>query len=342
MKNILLMLCVVACMLSACGTTSDDKASRINIYPKNLVMKQNQSKQFNAYQGSGQQAKDVTKDMVWSVHPSTVYTVSNESTSAGLVTAFGVGKGYVGIRPKELKPYALFQEFDNQYNLGYGFSQTTLKNGLGQLAGVSQQFINMEIERLFDIGLWLDVNAKIVTSSLNNQVNGIGSGQSTFNQQPNLGGMNIKIGYAFNLVNDRLLLTPYIAGGRNSNMAASVSVYNNNANVATNNFYYTGGGGARLEYRVNSLIDVYADQLIVYNADQSAPVSGVEPQNNMLLTSTLGVKFNVYREFQIGINGFYNLSQQMSSLPIDTTGTTIYTPCNCGSYGGMITMGLTY
>jgi hypothetical protein len=233
-----------------------------------------------------------------------------------------------------------FQQFDNQYNLGYGMSQYGLQNGAGSTAQVTNQFINLEVERLFNDGIWMDVNANMVTSSLTNQPAGtIGAGAGPLNQSPTLGGLNAKVGYSFQLIKRHLLLTPYALVGRNTNLAASTLVTNEGANI-TNDFYYTGGVGGRLEYRINKYIDVYADQLAAYNWDQSGPTLGYQPQNNMMFTSTIGAKFNLYRNFQLGVNGFYNNYQYQAAAPADTTGTSIYQAQN--GLGGMVTVGLTY
>jgi hypothetical protein len=137
------------------------------------------------------------------------------------------------------------------------------------------------------------------------------------------------------------LLTPYGLLGRNTNLAASTLTSNNNSNVA-NDFYYTLGIGGRLEYRMDDTIDFYLDQLFAYNWDQSGPLNGIMPQNNQIYTTTLGAKFNVYKQLQLGISGFYSIYQPMASLPTDSTGVGVYAPCNCGSYGGTISVGLTY
>lgn len=238
--------------------------------------------------------------------------------------------------------YTQFKEFDRQFNINFGASSTTLKNGAGEIAGVSQQSYGLDVERLFDNGVWFDVNANIVVNSLTNQIDGLGSGQSAFNQQPNMGGLNAKVGYAFDIIADHLLLIPYGLVGRNTNLTASTLYYNNDSNI-TNDFYYTGGIGTRLEYRINKTFDVYLDQLIAYNWDQSGPLGGVPPQNNMVYTTTLGAKFNVYKQLQLGANGFYSIYQNMAALPNDpSTGVSVYAPCNSGSYGGVVTVGMTY
>ncbi|MFN8770430.1 MAG: hypothetical protein ACK5Z5_02105 [Neisseriaceae bacterium] len=238
--------------------------------------------------------------------------------------------------------YTSFQEFDRQFNLNFGISQTTLKNGVGDMAGVSQQSYGIDVERLFNNGVWFDISGNIVTSSLNNQVNGIGYGSSAFNQMWNLGGLNAKVGYGFGLIDEHLLLTPYALVGRNTNLAASTLLYNNNKNV-TNDFFYTAGIGGRVEYRINSTVDLYLDQLIAYNWDQSGPINGVMPQNNQVYTTTLGTKFNVYKQLQLGLSAFYTIYQNMAALPTDpNTKVGVYYPGNEGSFGGTISIGLTY
>jgi uncharacterized protein (UPF0333 family) len=237
--------------------------------------------------------------------------------------------------------YTNFQQFDKQFNINFGMNYTTLKNGANELAGVTTQNYGLEVERLYNNGIWFKVNGNIAVSSLNNQVNGLGAGQSIFSQNPNLGGINVKVGYAIGLIDNYLLLTPYGLVGRNANLTASTLYNNNNSNI-TNDFYYTSGVGGRLEYRINRVFDIYLDQLVGYNWDQSAPLNGIMPQNTMVYTTTLGAKFNIYKQLQLGVNGFYNIYQNMASLPLDNTGVSVYVPCDCGSYGGTISIGMTY
>jgi hypothetical protein len=248
-----------------------------------------------------------------------------------------------------------FQEFDDQYDVGFGVSNVTLSNGGGQQSLQQSQFITLDVERLFDVGIWMDVNANLVLSqnSLGSQATGTGMGNSGINgypgmpasQDPNFGGVNAKVGYAFPIIPEHLQLTPYVLGGRNTNLAMSSIVSNGYANV-TNDYYYTGGIGGRLEYRINKYILVYADQLASYNWDQSAPVGGIPPQNNMIWKSTLGAKFNLVKNLQVGLQGFYNNYQAEAAVPQSTPsnnggGTyTIYQPQS--SLGGLVTVGLTY
>lgn len=248
--------------------------------------------------------------------------------------------------------YSPFQEFDNQYNAGYSFSQYQLNNGGGQQALQQNQGLNLEIERLFDVGIWMDVSANYVisTNSLGNQSTGTGmGGAQPSSQVPNLGGANGKVGYSFAVVPSALLLTPYALVGYNTNIAMSTITSNNFSNV-TNDAYFTGGVGARLEYRITKWVDLYADQNVVYNWDNSGPLNGTMPQNNMIYTTTLGAKFKPYKGLILGVNGFYNNYQYMAAAPGygSTNGGnspsgsvyTIYQPQN--NFGGMLTVGLTY
>ncbi len=210
------------------------------------------------------------------------------------------------------------------------------------------------------MGIWFDINgsAQIAANSLGNQAQGTGQGQSAIPLSQNFAfaGVNAKIGYAFPLVSNVLQLIPYALVGRNTNLAASTVLSNNLGNFS-NDYFYTGGFGARLEYRINRYIDLYADQNATYNWDQSGPQSGIQPQNNMIFTSTLGAKFKPFEDFQygkdliIGVNGFYSNYQYVATAPNITTTPliggcsgaytcSIYQPQN--TFGGMITVGLTY
>lgn len=245
-----------------------------------------------------------------------------------------------------------FTEFDDQYNAGYSYSQYELKNGGAQAALQQNQGLNLEIERLFDLGIWMNITANLAigTNSLGNMSTGTGMGPAQpATQVPNLGGVNSRFGYAFVLIPDTLQLTPYALGGYNTNMAMSTITANNFANVSSD-VYFTGGVGTRLEYRINKLVDLYAAEEIVYNWDQSGPLNGVMPQNNMIYTTTVGAKYKPYKALILGLTGFYSNYQYMASAPGSgsTNGGnspsgstyTVYQPQN--SLGAMVTVGLTY
>ncbi len=236
-----------------------------------------------------------------------------------------------------------FQKFDNEYNLGYSMYQTTLTNGAHNQNLQQSQALQLEVERLFDIGVWMNVAGDFVvsTNSLGNKIP-VGQESSPFSQDFNLGGINAKVGYGYIISKKYLQFIPYGQIGRNTNLARS-TVINNNQNNITNDYFITVGIGVRLEYRINDSIFVYIDQAGNYNWDQSGPVNGVQPQNNVIYTSTLGAKFNIWRNLQLGLKGFYNNYQYMAAaptLPYDPTGSSIYQPQY--NIGGMFTIGLTY
>ncbi len=224
----------------------------------------------------------------------------------------------------------LFQDFDNQFNLGYGMNQMSVKNSQNSDAQVTDSYLSFEVEKLFEMGVWFRVNANLVTSSLTNQSTGYGSTEKgsqygVLNQSPNLGGIDGSVGYSFELL-PNLQLIPYGYVGRNTNLTMATAINNQQANI-TNDYFYTLGMGARLEYRINSAIDVYFDQLANYNWDQSGPTSGISPVNLEVFVSTLGAKFNIYENFQVGVNAYYSNYQVAGNLSTDAlTGASVFAP----------------
>src|SRR6185437_2663654 len=219
-----------------------------------------------------------------------------------------------------------FQDFQNEYNIGYGYSTGTLINGAHNTTSYNTQSVNLELEHLFDIGVWFDVNFNMLTS--NNQQNlGVlngGNGSYTgnpaynngaaFNQNPFVFTFNVKGGYAFNLINNTLQLTPYLMLGRNTNWATSTVLANGGENL-TQDYFYTGALGARLSYRINQAILLYADGSGVYNWDNSGAIKSIQTSTayygksyaatNFGFNSTVGAKFNVYKNLQLGANAFW-------------------------------------
>lgn len=251
---------------------------------------------------------------------------------------------------------ASFQAFENEYNLGYGFSQGTLINGAQNTQTYSTQSLNLEVEHLFDMGVWLDVGFSMLTA--NNQpnlgpLNG-GNGSYTGNPAYNNGAMlnqnpfaftfQGRVGYAFNLTENTLQLTPYLMLGRNANWATSTILAAGGQNL-TEDYFYTGGLGAKLSYRINDVVLLYVDELASYNWDNSGAIKYVQTSptyygksyaaTNYGFTSTLGAKFNVYKSLQLGANVFWNNFQPQSNIS-----GLMYTPTN--TYGGEVSVGLTY
>jgi hypothetical protein len=253
----------------------------------------------------------------------------------------------------KLTDYTRFQKFDNQISIGANMNQMTLANGSGNHVLQQSQNMNFDAERLFNNGVWANIDAYIMTStnSLGNQATGTGMGYGMpASQDPFVGGVNAKVGYAYpplNFDNQSLLFTPYILLGRNTNLAMSAILANGQANVS-NDFFYTAGLGLRAQYIVNQYINLYADQSWGYNWDRSGPLNGIQPQNSQLFTTTLGAKFNVYQQLQLGVALFYNNYQYDATAPATTTltgGTASITPSVYQpqySYGGALSIGMTF
>lgn len=249
-----------------------------------------------------------------------------------------------------------FQSFQNEYNLGYEFTQMTLINGAQQTASVNQQSINLEIEHLFDMGIWADANLNMVTSYSQpalgpTYLNGgpcTGSQACSVGQNPFMYSFILKSGYTFSLLNDKLQLTPYAMFGRNANWVASTVVANGYTSADSTDFFITGGFGFRAAYRFNETLMLYADQLYSYNWDQSGAIKSIQtqlPQNggygksyaatNYQFTTTIGAKYNITKDFQVGLSGFWNNYQHQSNIA-----GVVYIPQN--TFGEILSVGLTY
>ena len=235
-----------------------------------------------------------------------------------------------------------FQEFDNQISIGYGMNSTTSEGASaagGTIYSSNGSMLNFEGERLFNNGVWVDVNANMQ----------FGGGPTSVNLgDPYIApsyGINGKVGYAFPVLNQHLLLTPYglVGINNNTNTAVTEDLATGTPLNSANNFYYTGGIGGRLEYRINRAIELYADQNATYNWDQSQPQFGIAPQNFAAYTSTLGAKFNLAPSFQLGVRGWYTAIQQAAgsnAAPEAIGGGSI--PQAVSGYGGLVSVGLTY
>ena len=115
--------------------------------------------------------------------------------------------------------------------------------------------INLEVEKLFDLGLWMDINVGNVQTYV--QTNTL---LTPLGAYPYMLSMNGKFGYNFPLLKDELSITPYILLGKNANLTQALTVAATTTNTGvTQDFYYTTGGGARLEWLINKQFMVYFD-----------------------------------------------------------------------------------
>ena len=233
-----------------------------------------------------------------------------------------------------------FQEFLNEANIGWGMNQTvssygTGKGAPGNLIGTGNQ-LNLEAERLFNSGVWVDAVANMQFAA----------GPTAIPYNAPSYGLNGKVGYAFPVANQHLLLTPYAQVGMNNNASTMINevLLNSTPGVTANNFVWTAGVGGRIEYRINRWIDIYGDQNAVYNWDQTGTILGVMPQNFGSFTSTLGARFNLAPNFQLGVKGYYtnyqNYAGNVVNFPAPIGGVPFAQ--NNSTIGGLISLGLTY
>lgn len=238
--------------------------------------------------------------------------------------------------------YSSFQKFDRQYSFGIGGFSGNL-NAAGTSGGTyNASFLNVDVERLFDVGVWMDVNAYLYTTYTQspNVDPAVGMTGQLTGSDPQFGGLNAKVGYAFPLVKDHLLITPYAQFGKNMNLSSYTLQAAPTSNL-TSDYYWTFGGGARLEYRIDDRFDIYLDQNLVYNASQANITQGLSQPNFYNNRTVLGAKYNVWRNLQLGAQGFYNNFYYPEALvSANPVGASVLAPSN--NIGGMISVGLTY
>ncbi len=252
-----------------------------------------------------------------------------------------------------------FQRFENQYNVGYGDMSGTLVDGYDHKSSFSAQTLSIEIERLFDDGIWIDGNYNMVTNYSQPNLEPLNGGNgssnvctgsncanygSQFGQYPFMFSLLLKGGYAFQIIPGKLQLTPYAMLGRSYNWATSTVNANGGDNLASD-FFYTGGLGGKVSYKINNSILLYLDEIYAYNWDNSGAVKSIQTSpdlygktyaaTNYTLTSTLGAKFKVYKDLELGANTFWNSYQPQSNIS-----GLMYTPTD--TYGVQVSIGLTY
>jgi hypothetical protein len=208
--------------------------------------------------------------------------------------------------------YANFQQFDKQVSFGMS-SQNGNFNSQDAAKNPNQYSVtslNLEVEYLTDMGLWWDFAASIA-QTYTQSMDSVGP----LGNYPYLQTMNAKIGYNIPLL-DIFAIVPYLTLGKNTNLTSYTSAAGTNATPpinVTNDFFYTIGGGVRLELPLNKYVQLYADQLVVANLDQTSymmnntKIQNVTPvsASNVQWTTTLGVKVNPWERVQLGGSVFY-------------------------------------
>ncbi len=227
-----------------------------------------------------------------------------------------------------------FRRFDNKVSIGYSYSSSTLYNkaNMNLQQTINNNSFNLNIEKLFNNGIWFDINGLFVFSSTISNINNFANNIQSLGLPAAL---TLKTGYSFPLLNQQLQLTPYLAIGKQLN-------YNGVSIIAAgfnNSFYYLFGGGGRIEYMINNGILLYFDQLIGYLNDRSKGNIDLSALN---LTSVIGAKFNLTDSFQLGLEGFYNqiniLDSNTGYNPISYT----YRNINQSTFGGLLSIAYAY
>lgn len=246
--------------------------------------------------------------------------------------------------------YATFQQFDNHVSFGMDIGQGSLsaKNTNNGANTYNYNSVNLEVEKLFDAGIWL--NAKIGNLNTYEQS---GMPLTPLGSYQFVATANAKIGYNFPIIQDTLSITPYVLIGKNANTAQLNSVNNGMGNGVgiTQDFYLTNGIGFRLDYPINKNLDIYFDQYGAYNADQAPISSAVNDAgttfnnvstSNLQYTTTLGLRANLWEDLQLGASVFYNAYTNYSNDAMGLyNGTQGYgLPTN--NYGAEVQVGWTF
>ncbi|MBY0379321.1 MAG: hypothetical protein K2P99_02855 [Burkholderiales bacterium] len=242
----------------------------------------------------------------------------------------------IGTTTFALSDYKNFQQFDNQVSFGINYQNGNFNNSQanGNPHGYSITALNLEVERLFDIGLWGLFDASVaqtytqtITDNSNIPTQPVGS-------YPFLQTMNAKIGYNFPLLNS-LSVTPYIQLGKNADLTSyttfsglNIIGSGNSGSNVTNDFYYTYGGGLRMEYIINKYVNVYLDQMVAQNSDQTGYGFNnyIISTSNTQWTTTLGGKINPWQKLQLGANLLYtnyNNYDQKSVTTLNSLGVAV-------------------
>ncbi|RTK99058.1 MAG: hypothetical protein EKK57_10440 [Proteobacteria bacterium] len=240
-----------------------------------------------------------------------------------------------------------FQKFDDQFYLGWGATYGNLTNAYGENANYGMTTIGFGVERLFDMGLWMRFDGTMMIGYSNFNSSNPNAITAPLGQNPSIANLDMKIGYAFPVVKDTLLVTPYGLVGRNTNLSSNS--LNNNMSTGsdgtttptintTEDYFLTGGIGGRIEYIPADWVELYFDQNALYSSDQSQPTSTYSSMSNFSFTSTLGAKFNVWQELQLGASAYYTRYALVNSA----TYAQQYQLNPQNDIGFMATIGLTY
>ncbi|MBP9742673.1 MAG: hypothetical protein KBD37_04865 [Burkholderiales bacterium] len=231
-----------------------------------------------------------------------------------------------------------FAFFDNVYSLGFGYAQSNTYNPSStSVPGIAStlNYLDVNVQRLFLSGIWVDVDAQLATSIAQSNANPsmLNDYAPTYLTYP--GSALASIGYAFPLIRDYLQIIPYANGGIVMNINSyTITQDANQSYQLEHDMYFQYGGGAKVEYVINKHWQAYLNQLFANLDDQSSLGLGVWRS-----TSTVGVDYNVYDPLQLGFNIYYDQISPTGS-PSSSLSNPVY--LNQSTVGGLFSVGLRY
>lgn len=326
----------------AMGYLDDQSGAPVNLsawtYNSALGLKYNMTPTFQlGIQGTYNQTNVASST---AGYDSVTYTSRNvyQSSVGGL---FSLGYAYDGRGAKTslwADDYANggFSYFDNVFSLGYGYAQSNT-SGSGSYQGIatSINYIDLNVQRLFLSGIWVDLDGQLITSitQSNTSASPYNDYAPTYLAYP--GSATVSLGYAVPVVRDMVQVIPYLNGGLVMNVNSYTITQNQSiSSQLSRDTYYQYGGGAKVEYMLNKQFQFYFNQLFAGLSDQSGLGLGLWRS-----TSTLGSQYNVYGPLQLGLGLYYD---QLS--PTGSPSASISQPVflNQSTVGGLFSVGLRY
>ncbi len=229
-------------------------------------------------------------------------------------------------------------DFDNSYSIGLGYisSKNNFNGGNQPSINTSLDYLNFNISHLFQNNVWANLNAQLINDINQTNVNTgiVNSLVPTYTGFP--GNVLANVGYAFPLQSADVQFIPY----GNAGVVMNINSYNIRTNTSIMNaisrdMYLQYGAGARAEYAVNSLFQIYADQLFAIMNDQSQ--LGF---NAWRSTTTLGAKLDPGKTLQLGLKGFYDSINPTTSAY--NSGSSTYYSAQQNSLGVEFDIGMRY
>lgn len=244
----------------------------------------------------------------------------------------------VEIPPPESAPdiYPLYQNFINQMSIGY----TNLNFNFSNSGVASSNAVQLNLTKLFDMGIYLEATYQ---SLLNYSQQLYGRADSRelelLGDYPVFNFYSIKTGYAFRVIPGIFYLIPYLNTAYSDNWATYTVFKNADDQInMTDDYFLTAGPGIKIDYRVNKYVNTYYDLSINYNKSMAPKLNYAQDLSSLNFAAVIGSKFNIYDDFQIGVQAFGNALYYPNSpylTPVKVLVTSYV-------YGGTLTFGLKY